>query len=487
MGNLEQHRCMRGSRLISFIAIGTLSVMVSGCMVGPNYRAPSVPVAPSFNGNDGPISTGAETNVISHSDWWKVFHDPELDDLESQTDTANQDIKIAITHVDQATALTASARSYLFPTIGVAQGVSRTREAQNRPNNGNTAGQAATYNDVVLPMVASYEIDAFGRLRRSLQAAHATQQASEADLKFVRLATEATTAIDYYNLRETDQELGILDRTLSDLQQGFDLTTSRFQRGLSSDLEVAQAKTLLDQTGADEQALQIQRAQLEHALAVMLGRTVESLSIPKLPDNPLPPEIPVGLPADLLTRRPDISEANRNVAAATARIGIAQAAYFPQISLTGLMGYESGNAVSLLNWQNTIASLGASATAPIFTAGRLRAGVDQAQATYRESLAQYEKTVLVSYQEVEDQLSALSYLSSQSRLQTLAVADAARAEQIAIQRYKAGLVSYLDVVVAQQSVLSNERTSSQIAGQRMTASVVLIKSLGGGWAGTKTP
>jgi outer membrane protein, multidrug efflux system len=461
--------------------------MLSGCMVGPNYHAPSAPVPPAFNGSGGAASAATPPAGISYSDWWKVFHDPELDHLETQADAANQDIKIAIAHVDEATAMTSSARSYLFPTLGAAPGVARTREAQNRPNNGNTNGHAATYNDIVLPLVASYEVDAWGRLRRSLQAARATQQASEADLRFVRLETETTVAMDYYNLRESDQELRILDRMLIDLQQGFDLTTSRFQHGLTSDLEVAQAKTLLDQTAAQKQALQIQRAQLDHALAVLLGQTVESLSIATLPDNPLPPGIPVGLPADLLTRRPDIAETDRNVAAATARIGIAKAAYFPQISLTGLVGYESTNAVSLLNWQNTIASLAASATAPIFTAGRLRAGVDQAQAAYRESLAQYEKTVLVSYQEVEDQLSALRYLSDQSRFQELAVADSERTEQIATQRYKAGLVSYLDVVIAQQSVLSNERISSQIAGQRMTASVVLIKSLGGGWTGIQTP
>jgi multidrug efflux system outer membrane protein len=484
---IRKHQHMLGRRFASFALMGALAIMLSGCMVGPNYRAPSAPVPPAFHGADGATSSAASPTAISYSDWWKIFHDPELDNLEIQAYEANRDIRIAVAHVDEATALTNSARSYLFPTLGIAPGVSRTREAQNRPNNGNTNGHAATYNDIVLPLVASYEVDAWGRLRRSLQAAHATQQASEADLKFVRLATEAAVAIDYYNLRESDQELGILDRTLTDLQQGLDLTTNRFERGLSSDLEVAQAKTLLDQTAAEKQALQIQRAQLEHALAVLLGRTAETVSIPTLPDNPLPPGIPVGLPADLLTRRPDIAESDRNVAAATARIGIAKAAYFPQLSLTGLAGYESSNAVSLLNWQNTIASLGASATAPIFTAGRLRAGVDQAQAVYRESLAQYEKTVLVSYQEVEDQLSALRYLSSQSRLQALAVADAERAEQIATQRYKAGLVSYLDVVIAQQSVLSNERTSSQIAGERMISSVVLIKALGGGWAGVKTP
>jgi outer membrane protein, multidrug efflux system len=250
---------------------------------------------------------------------------------------------------------------------------------------------------------------------------------------------------------------------------------------------VAQAKTLLDQTNASEQTLMMQRQQLQHALAVMLGRTPESLSLPTRPSNPGPPVIPVGLPSDLLQRRPDIAEADRNVAATTARIGIAKAAYFPQLSLTGFTGYESNNPTNLVNWQNTIASLGASAVSPIFTGGRLKAGVEQAQASYRESLATYEKTVLVSYQDVEDQLSALEYLSTQARLQNLAVQDAMSAERIATDRYKRGLVSYLDVVTAEQNVLFNERAATQISGQRLVDSVVLIKALGGGWEQRKTP
>jgi multidrug efflux system outer membrane protein len=333
----------------------------------------------------------------------------------------------------------------------------------------------------------NYEIDAWGRVRRTIEAARATEQASEADLRFVRLATEATVAIDYYQLRESDQELSVIDGTVHDLQQSLNLTQSLFQHGLSSELEVAQAKTLLDETNASEQSLMTQREQLQHALAVLLGRTPESLTLPSQPSNPEPPTIPVGLPSDLLERRPDIAEADRNVAAATARIGIAKAAYFPQLSLTSVTGYESSNPATLVNWQNTIASLGASAIAPIFTGGRLRAGVDQAQAMYRESLAQYEKTVLVSYQEVEDQLSALHYLAAQAQLQDLAVQDSSRAGKIATDRYKRGLVSYLDVVAAQQSVLFNERTATQISGQRLVASVVLIKALGGGWEQTKTP
>jgi multidrug efflux system outer membrane protein len=401
--------------------------------------------------------------------------------LEREADAANTDIKVAVTRVDQAAALTGYARSFLFPTVSAQPTVDRTREAQNRPNNGATSGRAATYNDFQLPLVLNYEIDAWGRVRRSVEAARATQQATQDDFRFVRLTTEANVAIDYYQLRENDQELRVLDNTLVDLQQSLDLTTSLLRYGLGSELQVAQAKTLLDQTNASKQALFVSRAQSEHAIAVLLGRTVESFSIPVQSDAPPPPVIPAGLPADLLVRRPDVGEADRNVAAATAQIGIAKAAYFPQLSLTGLAGFESSNAASIANWQNSIASLSASAVAPVFTAGRLHAGVQQATAAYQGSLAQYEKTVLTSYKEVEDQLTALQYLATQAQLQGLAVADATRSEQLATQRFKAGLVSYIDVITAQEAVLFNERTSTQIAGQRMLATVVLIKALGGGW------
>jgi outer membrane protein, multidrug efflux system len=471
-------------------AVATVSVCasalgVSGCMVGPNYQKPSVPVPPSFT--EPAASASLPPAAIGDSDWWKVFHDPMLDGLEMQADAANRDIKIAVAHVDEASAATKTARSYLLPTVSAQPSISRNREAEERPNNGNTQGHAATYNDIQLPLVANYEIDAWGRIRRSIQSARATQEATEADLRFVRLSVEATVAIDYYSLRETDQELSVLDATTADLTRGLALTQDRFHHGLIGALAVKQAQTILDQTTAQKQALEIQRAQLEHAIAVLLGRTVEGFSLPDQPSNPVPPVIPVGLPSDLLERRPDIAEADRNVAAATAQIGVAKAAYFPQLSLTGAAGYESTNVASLVNWQSTLATLGASAVAPIFTGGRLRAGVEQAQAVYRESLAEYEKTVLVAYQEVEDQLAALHFLDGESQSEASAVSDARQAEQIAMQRYKAGLVGYLDVVYAQESVLSNERTAAQISGQQLVASVVLIKALGGGWAGGNTP
>jgi outer membrane protein, multidrug efflux system len=468
-------------------AVSLVCFLFTGCMVGPNYKKPVVPVPPAFTGASSITSNGNGQSPIAYSDWWKVFNDPLLNDLEAQADAANRDIKIAVAHLDQAAAVTKATRSQLFPTVGTDVSALRAREARNRPNNGNTGGRAATYNDIQLPLFASYEIDAWGRVRRSIESTRATQEATEADLRFVTLSVEANVAVSYYNLRETDQELAILDSTTETLKQSVELTTNLFQHGLGSELEVKQAQTLLDQTISQKQALEIQRAQLEHGLAVLLGRTAEGFSVRRSSNEAVPPQIPIGLPGDLLERRPDIVEADRNIAAATAQIGVAKAAYFPQLSLSALAGYESSNATSLVNWQNTIASLGAFAAAPIFTGGRLKAGVDQAQAAYRQSLAQYEKAVLVSYQETEDQLSALHFLEEQSQSQGRAVVEAKAAEDIALSRYKGGLVSYLDVVFAEQTVLANERTAAQIAGERMVASVVLIKTIGGGWNGTTTP
>lgn len=465
---------------LSACALVAFGLELTACRVGPNYKLPVVPVPPAYTGTVA-TQAAADAASIGPGDWWKVFHDAELDTLEQQTDAANTDIRIAVTRVDQAAAMTGYARSYLLPTVSAQPTADRTREAQGRPNNGATSGRAATYNDFQLPLVLNYEIDAWGRVRRTVEAARATQQASEDDFRFVRLTAEANVAINYFQLRENDQEIRVVANTLADLQQAYDLNKTLLQHGLVSELQVAQAKTILDQTNASAQALRISRAQSEHAIAVLLGRTVESFSIPVQLDTPQPPVVPVGLPSDLLKRRPDVLEADRNIAAATARIGVAKAAYFPQLSLTGLVGYESSNATTILNWQNSIASLAASTVAPIFTGGRLHANVEQAKASYQGSLAQYEKTVLTSYKEVEDQLSALRYLGNQQQLQDLTVNDAQQTEQLATQRYTAGLVNYLDVLTAQQTVLFNQRTAAQIAGQRMLATVVLVKALGGGW------
>jgi multidrug efflux system outer membrane protein len=461
-------------------AVALSIVSLSGCMVGPKYHQPTPPVPAQFKEGGTPDSGTPE---IAYSDWWRVFNDAQLSRLETEADAANQDIKLAMARVEQAKAGAKYARSFLFPTISIGASASRTREAQNRPNNGNTNGLAATYNDFQIPAFLSYEVDAWGRIRHSIEAANATAQATAADLRFVRLAAEAEVAMDYFSLREIDAERGVLDATVGEVQKALDLTMNRFHGGLSSELEVKQAQTLLDQTKAQTQALDVQRAQLEHAIAVLEGKTASDFSLPHAPLDALPPVIPSGVPSELLERRPDIAEAERMVAAANAEIGVAKTAALPNISLTGIAGFESSNVGNLFAWQNGIASLISSAVAPVFTGGRTKAGVDQAWAVHRQSLAQYQKTVLTAYQEVEDQLAAIRILAGEAESTASAVDDAQQAETIALNRYRSGLVSYLDVVYAQTALLANQRTATQIEGERMVASVVLVKALGGGWLG----
>src|SRR5712672_143719 len=461
-------------------AVAIAVISLAGCMVGPKYHQPVPPVPAQFK-EGGSADSG--TPDIAYSDWWRVFHDPDLARLETDADAANQDIRLAMARVDQAAAGSKYARSFLFPAISIGAGASRTREAQNRPNNGNTHGLAATFNDFQLPAFLSYEVDAWGRVRHSIESANATEQATAADLRFVRLAVEANVAMDYYSLREIDAERQVLDLTVQDMQKAVDLTANRFHSGLTSELEVKQAQTLLNQTKAQAQALDVQRSQLEHAIAVLEGKAASDFSLPRSPYDGLPPAIPSGLPAELLGRRPDIAEVERFVAAANAEIGVAKTAALPHISLTGFAGFESTSMTSLFNWQNGIASLAASAVTPLFTGGRTKAGVDQAWTVYRQTLAQYQKTVLIAYQEVEDQLAALHILAGEAQSTADAVTTAQQAETIALNRFRNGLVSYLDVIYAQTALLANQRTATQIVGQRMVATVVLIKALGGGWLG----
>jgi multidrug efflux system outer membrane protein len=410
-----------------------------------------------------------------------VFHDPVLDKLEAQAADANRDIRIALTHVDQANAMARSVHANQLPTVGASPSISRSRVAQDSPGNVTKPGPAATFNDLLLPLTLNYEIDAWGRIRRMVESAKATAQASAADLRFVELSVSASVAVDYYNLRETDAELNILDATVDALQHGYQIIDNQFQHGLVSELDVKQAQTLLDQVRSQRDAMHIQRAQLEHAIAELLGRTPEGFHILIDPKLESPPTIPAGVPSQLLERRPDIIAAERSMAAASAQIGVAKAAYFPQLSISALAGYESTNTASIVNWQNSLASIAASATAPIFTGGRLRANLDQARASYQGSVSEYEKTVLTSYQQVEDQLAALHFLALQQQDSANAVGSARDEERIAENRYQAGLVSYLNVVYAEQTLLQNEQSEAQVSGQQLIATVVLVKALGGGW------
>jgi multidrug efflux system outer membrane protein len=286
-----------GSQLLTG---GLLCAFVSGCMVGPNYHTPAVPAPPAYK----EPAPQPDTAVLAGTDWWTVFHDATLNDLEAQAVAANQDIQIAVTRVDQSDAVRRSIRSAQLPTVTANPSVARSREAQDRPNNGNTNGKAATYNDIQLPLVLNYEIDAWGRIRRMVQSATASQQATQADLRFVRLSIAASIATDYYNLREADSEIKLLETTVVDLERGYAITNNQFQRGLISELAVKQAQTILDQTRASIEALHIQRSLSEHAIAVLLGRPASTFSIPEAFTLPPPPVIPAGMPVDLLERRP---------------------------------------------------------------------------------------------------------------------------------------------------------------------------------------
>jgi multidrug efflux system outer membrane protein len=327
----------------------------------------------------------------------------------------------------------------------------------------------------------SYEVDAWGRIRRQVQAATANEQASAADLQFVRLTVAASVATDYFAVREADAETKIVSDTQIELERGFKVTSDQFRRGIISELAVKQSQAILDQARAQLEALYLRRAQSEHAIAVLCGVPAEGFHIQVQDALQNLPSVPPGLPAAMLQRRPDILAAERLAAAASAQIGVAKAAYYPSFTLSAAVGYESVNPASLLNWQNTIASLIGSATAPIFTGGRLRANVDQATAAYREAVANYEKSVLVGYGDVEDQLAAIHYLARQADAENSVVSSATRAEEIASNRYKAGLVSYLDVVFAQQTLLQNEQVLTQLKGLQAVATVSLIRALGGGW------
>jgi multidrug efflux system outer membrane protein len=460
-------------------------LMLAGCMVGPRYQRPPAPAAPQYK--EGASSDTGQANPIGYRNWWLVYNDEELNRLEQQTDAANWDIRAAIARVEQAQNYLKETHSYLFPTVGAAGSASRTREAKNRPNNGNTYGAAATYNDFQIAMLMGYEIDFWGKLRHTVEAAAATEQSNEAELRFVRLVAETGLAMNYFGLRELDSEGNVLLATLEALRQAEQLTEARRRGGLASDCDVYQAKTILDQTDAQKKQIEIQRAQYEHAIAVLTGQNPSTFSLSRSPLAGAPPTIPAGVPSQLLEHRPDIQSLERTLAASNAQIGVARSLQFPQFTISAAAGFDSVNPSSVLAWRNSVASLGAGVLAPVFTAGRLKAQVEQAKASYRQTLAQYEQAVLTGFQQVEDQLSAIRILADEATSTANAVNDAQRTEEIAVNQYKTGLVDYLNVVSAQATLLYNQRTQTQIQGEQIVASVALIKALGGGWLSSQNP
>jgi NodT family efflux transporter outer membrane factor (OMF) lipoprotein len=459
-------------------------LLVAGCTVGPNYRRPAAEVPATYK-EVGNWKQAQPNDQNLGGNWWEMFQDPQLNALESQVNVSNQNLKAAEAQYTQARALVRYHRADYFPTITGGVSATRNRISQNRP--ASVVANGTTYNDFQIPFELSYEVDVWGRVRRTVESYREQAQASAADLATVNLSMHAQLALDYFQARTLDAEEQLLNSTVTQYQQALDLIESRFAGGLASDLEVQQAKTQLETTRAEAIDVGVARAQYEHAVAVLIGKPPADFSLAALPLTAPPPRIPPGLPSELLERRPDIAAAERRMASANAQIGVAKAAYYPTIILGATGGFESGVISTLISGPSLLWSAGGSAVAPIFDAGRRRANLDQAIAAYDQTVANYRETVLTGFQQVEDNLAALRILENEAQVQEEAVVAAQKYLELANTRYVGGVTSYLEVTTAQSAALSDEITAVNILGRRMVDAVTLVQALGGGWNSSEIP
>jgi outer membrane protein, multidrug efflux system len=468
--------------LVSLLAfLGSALLSAGGCTVGPNYQRPSAPVPAQWD-VAAPWRESAPKDAIPKGEWWTVFHDDELNALEKDALAANQTLQAAIANYAQARASTALQVATVFPTLGVNPTVYRQRYPADRPLQGSTVPlQTVTQNAYTLPFTASYEVDLFGQRRRTIESAEATYQASAANLENVRLVITADLAGDYFTLRQLDSELAILNHTVQALERGLELVDSRHKGGVASGLDVAQEETLLQTTRTQATLLLQQRKQQEDAIAVLVGKPAPDFRLPDKELSAEPPSIDLALPSDLLERRPDVAQAERQMAAANAQIGVAKAAYYPSLNLFAQGGWQTADITKLANVASIFWAVGANVAEDIFTGGARRAQVEYAKSGYDITLANYRQSVLGAFQNVQDDITGLIVLRQASQTQQQAVDAARRTLDISTDRYKGGLVNYLDVVTAQQNLLSDEQEAAIIQGQRLVTSVLLVKDLGGGW------
>jgi multidrug efflux system outer membrane protein len=448
---------------------------------GPKYKKPDVATPQNWQ-TPAPWHEANPADSIPKGSWWTLFGDPELNQYEERAMASNQTLKAAVSRLAEARATARVTASGLYPELDLGPSVSRQVLSANRPAIGTTQPTSSiTYNLFTIPFTLNYEVDLFGHVRRSVEAANEQFQASAADLENVRLLVSSDLAADYFQVRELDAENAVLQKAIVYQQQGLKLVNERHDGGVVSGLDVAQQATVLDSSITQVYLLQQQRAQFEHALAMLQGLPASDFKAPVRPVNTEPPPIPLSLPSELLQRRPDVATAERQVAAANARVGVARSAFYPSILLQGGGGLESIKISSLFNASSALWSIGLSALEPLIAGGRLHGQLEFSQAAYEENVSNYRESSLVAFQQVEDALSGLNALLSASQSQERAVADAERSLSLATTRYTGGLVTYLDVVAAEQQALTNERLATQILGQRLVTSVYLIKALGGGW------
>jgi NodT family efflux transporter outer membrane factor (OMF) lipoprotein len=457
------------------VMLAVICLFVAACTVGPDYKRPSA-VAPAIYKEWPGWKVAQPKDEVLRGAWWELFQDPRLNALAELVDISNQTLAAAEAQVRQARAVVQAARASYFPTLSVGADVTRARTSAN-----SGTGPSTTLSQYNLPMDASWELDLWGRVRRNVESQRANAQASVADLESLRLSAQATLAQSYFALRVQDTQRQLLEATVATYQRSLAIVQNRYAVGVASRAEVAQAETQLKSTQAQLVDVGVQRAQLEHAIAVLIGTPVSTFSIPFEPLTVSLPAIPVGVPSELLERRPDIAGAERRVAAANAQIGVAEAAFYPSVTLSGTLGLVSTAFGDWFSLPSRVWALGAAISETVFDGGLRKAVTEEARAAYDATVASYRQSVLTAFQDVEDNLAALRILEDEARVQDEAVHAARQALTVVLNQYQAGTLSYLDVVVTQTTALANERAAVDIYGRRMTAAVLLIKALGGGW------
>ncbi|WP_374622837.1 efflux transporter outer membrane subunit [Pandoraea sp.] len=470
----------RVRRTVTWLAASAV-LWLAGCAVGPDYVRPSVETPAAFK-ETGDWKLAEPSDAASKGDWWAIYQDPVLTDLMAQVNVDNQNIKVAEANYRQALALASQARAAFFPTIGADAGLTR---ASSRVSNTAVSGSGAggISNSFSLSGTASWEPDIWGSVRRSVEAGNASAEASAADLANARLSAQALLAQNYFDLRVTDAQKALLVRTVAAYEQTLKLTQNQYAVGVAQRSDVIQAQTQLQSAQASVLDIEVTRAQLEHAIALLVGKAPAAFSLASTPLRAALPTVPVSLPSTLLERRPDIAAAERSVAAANAKIGVAKAAFFPTLSLSATGGFQSSSFANWLTLPSRFWSVGPALAATLFDGGLRRAQTDAAIAAYDAQVATYRQTVLTAFQAVEDNLAALNYLGRESAVQNQAVQSSREALQLILNQYKAGTVGFQNVLTAQTTAYTTERTALTILGRQFTANVLLVTALGGGWHG----
>lgn len=469
------------------VTVFLLPLIIAACTVGPNYIRPKVETPASYKELKG-WKEAEPHDMVPRGAWWSIYKDSQLDGLEKQVNISNQNLKAAIAQYCEALDLVQEAKSAYYPTLTAGPTASRSRTSANFSPAAGAPGISTTSTDLVFSGTLSWELDLWGKVRREVESSKASAQASAADLEGVRLSAQAQLAQDYFQLRTLDSEKVILGDTVKAYLKNLKLIRNRYAFGVDAQAAIQTAQTELETTKAELIAIGVQRAQMEHAIAVLMGKAPSDLSIPPSPLAGPPPAVPAGVPSQLLERRPDIAAAERDAKAANAQIGVAIAAFYPTLTLSATGGFEASSLAKWFAWPSRFWTLGpASLQQTLFEGGLRQAQTAYARSTYDANVATYRQTVLAAFQQVEDELAALRIYEQQSLAQARAVNASIRNLDITVNQYKWGTASELDIVTSQTILLSNQLTAAEILGNRMSASVLLVEALGGGWTTADLP